>query len=111
MILFNMLRGFVSIPSDGLPYVLFSYAALVPWTFLTNAISFSGPSVASNAAVLKKISIPREVFPLAAVITALFDFCMASLVLVGMMVWFQVSFSWAVLWVPVLGTSSSPPLS
>lgn len=102
MVLFNMLRRFVSIPSDGLPYVLFSYAALVPWTFLTNAISFCGPSITTNAAVLKKIAIPREVFPLAAVVTALFDFCMAGLVLAGMMLWFRVSVSWTLLWLPVL---------
>lgn len=102
MVLFNLLRGFVSIPSDGLPYVLFSYAALVPWTFLTNAVSFCGPSVAINATVVKKIAIPREVFPLAAVVTALFDFCMAGLVLAGMMLWFRVSMSWALLWLPVL---------
>ena len=102
MVLFNMLRGFVSIPSDGIPYVLFSYAALVPWTFLTNAISFSGPSVATNATVVKKIVTPREVFPLAAVVTALFDFGMASLVLAGMLFWFHVSVSWALLWLPIL---------
>jgi lipopolysaccharide transport system permease protein len=102
MVLFNMLRGFVSIPSDGLPYVLFSYAALVPWTFLVNAISFSGPSIAANAPIIKKIAMPREVFPLAAVVTALLDFAMAGLVLVGMMLWFRVSISWALLWLPVL---------
>jgi lipopolysaccharide transport system permease protein len=104
MVLFNMLRGFVSIPSDGLPYVLFSYTALVPWTFLTNAISFSGPSVAANATVIKKIAMSREVFPLAAITTALFDFCMAGLVLAGMMLWFRVSVSWNLLWLPVLVT-------
>lgn len=102
MVLFNMLRGFVSIPSDGLPYALFSYTALVPWTFLTNAISFCGPSIALNATVIKKITMPREVFPLAAVVTALFDFCMASLVLAGMMLWFRISLGWALLWLPVL---------
>jgi lipopolysaccharide transport system permease protein len=102
MVLFNMLRGFVSIPSDGIPYVLFSYTALVPWTFLTNAISFCGPSIARNASVLKKIAIPREVFPLAAIVTALFDFCMASLVLAGMLLWFRISMVWTLLWLPVL---------
>lgn len=102
MVLFNMVRKFVSITSEGLPYVLFSYAGLVPWTFVTNAISFCGPSVTSNAAVLKKIAVPREVFPLAAVVTALFDFCMAGLVLAGMMLWFRVPISWALLWLPIL---------
>ena len=102
MVLFNMLRGFVSIPSDGIPYVLFSYAALVPWTFFTNAMSLCGPSVVSNASVIKKIAVPREVFPLAAVTTALFDFCMSGLVMAGMMLWFRVPVGWALLWLPVL---------
>lgn len=101
-VLFNMLRGFVSIPSDGIPYVLFSYTALVPWTFFTNALSFCGPSVALNANIIKKMAMPREVFPLAAVVTALFDFLMSGLILVGMMIWFRVPVSWSVLWVPVL---------
>lgn len=102
MVLFTMLRSFVDISSEGAPYALFSYAALVPWTFFTNAVSLSGPSVRSNGAVIKKIALPREVFPLAAVVTALFDFTMSGLVLAGMMVWFKVSVSWSLLWLPVL---------
>ncbi len=98
MVLFNMIRGFVSIPSDGLPYIIFSYSALVPWTFFSNAINLAGPSVYSNAAVIKKIALPREVFPLAAVVTALFDFAMAGLVLAGMMLWFRVPLTWSLLW-------------
>ena len=102
MVLFTMLRGFVNIPSDGVPYVIFSYSALVPWTFFTNAVSFCGPSVAMNAGILKKISMSREVFPLAAVVTATFDFFMASIILVGMMIWFHVPLTLSALWVPVL---------
>jgi homopolymeric O-antigen transport system permease protein len=102
MVLFNMLRGFVDIASDGVPYVIFSYSALVPWTFFSNAVSFCGPSVYANAAVLKKIVLPREVFPLAAVVAALFDLGMSSIVLLGMMVWFHVRPTWALLWLPVL---------
>ena len=52
--------------------------------------------------VIKKIAIPREIFPLSAVITALFDFIMAGVVLVGMMIWFQVSVNWTLLWLPIL---------
>jgi len=102
MVLFTMLRGFVNIPSEGVPYVLFSYAALVPWTFFTNAVSFCGPSVTSNAGVIKKMALPREVFPLAAVTTALFDFAMSGLVMAGMMLWFRVPVGWTLLWLPVL---------
>ena len=102
MVLFNLLRSIVDIPSDGVPYVIFSYAGLVPWTFFTNAVSFCGPSIALNANVVKKSSIAREVFPASAVVTALFDLVMAGLVLFGMMVWFQVPFTWALLWLPML---------
>ena len=91
MLLFNMLRGFVNIPSDGLPYVLFSYAALVPWTFFTNSVSACGPSILTNAEIIKKIALPREVFPLAAVAATAFDFLMSGIILAGMMVWFKVS--------------------
>lgn len=102
MLLFNMLRGFVNIPSDGLPYILFSYAALVPWTFFTNAVAACGPSITANAEVIKKIALPREVFPLAAVSATLFDFAMSSLVLAGLMTWYKVQVGIALLWLPVL---------
>ncbi|MDQ7782420.1 MAG: ABC transporter permease [Desulfomonilaceae bacterium] len=102
MLLFNMLRGFVDIPSDGMPYVLFSYSALVPWTFFTNAISSCGPCIINNAEIIKKIALPREVFPLAAVVATLFDFAMSSIVLACMMVWFNVPVGRSLLWIPVL---------
>lgn len=102
MVLFTMLRGFVNIPSEGVPYIIFSYSALVPWTFFSNAVNFCGPSVAINASVLKKISLPREVFPLSAVVTAVFDFLMASVILAGMMIWFHLPVRLTILWIPVL---------
>jgi homopolymeric O-antigen transport system permease protein len=102
MVLFTMLRGFVNIPSEGIPYVLFSYSALVPWTFFTNAISSCGPSIVDNAEVIKKIALQREVFPLAGVTTALFDLVMSGIVLAGMMVWFRVPVGPSLLWLPVL---------
>ncbi len=102
MVLFNMLRGFVSIPSDGLPYILFSFTGLAPWTFVTNAVSACGPSITNNAEVIKKIAMPREVFPLSAVSATLFDFFMSMILLTGMMLYFKVAVSWQLLWLPVL---------
>ncbi len=102
MLLFNMLRGFVNIPSDGIPYVLFSYSALVPWTFFTNAVAACGPSITTNAEVIKKIALPREVFPLASVTSTLFDFAMSGIILAGMLIWFKVSVGWQLLWLPFL---------
>lgn len=102
MVLFNMMSGFVHIPSDGVPYIIFSYSALVPWTFFTNAVTLCGPSIASNAPILKKMALPREVFPVSAVTTALFDFLMAFVILIGMMMYFSVPFTRFLVWLPVL---------
>lgn len=102
MLLFNMLRGFVNIPSDGVPYILFSYTGLVPWTFFTNSVAACGPSITQNAEIIKKISMPREVFPLASVVATLFDFAMSAIVLAGLMIWYKVSVGIGILWIPVL---------
>ena len=99
MVIFNLLHKIVNISSDGMPYLVFSYSALVPWTFFTNAVMFCGPSALQNAAIIKKSSVPREVFPLSAVIVALFDFLMSFTVLLAIMLWFGVKFSWLMLWV------------
>ncbi len=102
MLLFNMLRGFVNIPSDGIPYVLFSYSALVPWTFFTNAVAACGPSITTNAEVIKKIALPREVFPLASVTSTLFDSPCRELSLPPCLSGFKVSVGWQLLWLPIL---------
>jgi lipopolysaccharide transport system permease protein len=102
MVVFTIIRGFVNIPSEGVPYVIFSYSALVPWGFFSSAVNGCGPSIIGNAGILKKMAVPREVFPLAAVLTAAFDLLMSGLVLAGMMLWFRVPVGWSLLWVPIL---------
>lgn len=99
MVIFSMLHRIMNISSDGIPYIIFSYSGLVPWTFFTNAVMFCGPSIIQNAAIIKKSPIPREVFPVSAVITTLFDFLMSFIVLIGMMFWFHIKISLLVLWV------------
>lgn len=102
MVIFTFLRGIVDIPSDGIPYPIFSFTVLVPWAFFTAAVTACGGSVMGNASIIKKMPIAREVFPLAATVTAAFDLVMSGLVLAGLMVWFKVPAGWALLWVPVL---------
>jgi lipopolysaccharide transport system permease protein len=102
MVIFTFIRGVLNISSEGVPYVIFSYSALVPWTFFSNAVTRSGPSVYVNGGILKKISIAREVFPFSEVVTSLIDFFISSLILLGMMIWFSVPFGWSLLWVPLL---------
>ena len=107
MVVFTLLRGVIKIPSDGVPYIIFSYSALVPWTFFTNSINRCGPSILSNGSLIKKIDMPREVFPLSAIVTSFFDFMMSGIVLVGMMVYFKVEFSLMLLWLPILLLTTS----
>lgn len=102
MTVFTFLRAVVNIPSDGIPYVIFSYAALVPWLFFANGVTRAGQSVLSNANLIKKSPVPREIFPLAAVATALFDFCMSGIVLAAMMVYYRVQIGAALVWLPAL---------
>jgi lipopolysaccharide transport system permease protein len=102
MVIFTFLRGVLDISSEGVPYVIFTYSALVPWTFFSNAVTRCGPSVAANAAVLKKMAVFREVFPLAGVAASFVDFVISSFILVGMMIWFRVPIGVPLLWVPLL---------
>jgi len=102
MLLFIFLRGVTGFSDEGIPYPIFTFAALVPWTFFSNAVVQSAPSALMNANVIKKIAAPREVFPLSAVMTALFDFAMSGAVLVGFMIWYQIPVGFALLWLPLL---------
>lgn len=102
MVVFTFLRTVVDIPSDGIPYVLFSYAALVPWTFFANAVNRAGPSILSNASLIKKSPVAREIFPLAALATAFFDFVISGIILAGMMIYFRVPAGVVLLWLPLL---------
>lgn len=102
MVIFTFIRGVLKISSEGIPYVLFTYSALVPWTFFSNAVTRCGPSVIQNAGIVKKMDLPRLVFPTAAVSTSLFDLLMSGIILIGMMFWFHVPITWAILWLPIL---------
>jgi lipopolysaccharide transport system permease protein len=102
MVVFNLLHVVVEIPSDGMPYLIFSYAALVPWTFFQTTVTRGATSINANAAIIKKMAVPREIFPLVAMLSALFDMSMSGLILLGMMLIFGVPLTGAVLWLPIL---------
>ena len=94
---------FARIESDGIPYPLFSYAALLPWTFFSTALSFAIPSLIANSHIITKIYFPREVIPLAAVLAALLDFLIAAAAFVLLMIAYRVPPSWTLLYVlPIL---------
>jgi lipopolysaccharide transport system permease protein len=89
------------IPSDGLPYPIFSYSALLPWTLFAGALTRGGGSVVSNANLVSKIYFPRLILPLSGIISPLVDFAMAFVILGVMMIWYGTPLSWAILALPL----------
>ena len=78
------------VPSEGAPYALFAYTALLPWTFFATAISNATGSLVSHTQLITKVYFPREIVPLTYVIAALFDFVLGVVALVVLMMWFEV---------------------
>jgi lipopolysaccharide transport system permease protein len=93
---------FVRVPTDGIPYPIFYYSALLPWTFTATAISFGVTSLINNMNLVTKIYFPREIMPLAAILASLVDFLVAALIFVGMMVLYQVRLSPSLVTVPLI---------
>jgi lipopolysaccharide transport system permease protein len=103
MVVFSLFFGrLAGVPSDGIPYPIFSYAALVPWQFFANGLTASSTSLVASANLIKKIYFPRLVVPISAVLSGAVDFALAFLVLLGMMLFYGVVPTWAVLWLPPL---------
>jgi len=103
MLVFSVFFGrLAKMPSDGVPYPLFSFAALVPWTFFATGLSQSSNSLVSGANMLRKIYFPRLVMPTASVLAGVVDFGLAFLVLVGMMFFYGFTPSAAVVILPAL---------
>lgn len=101
MVIFTIVfSGFAKVPSDGLPYSIFVYAALLPWTYFSEAISRGSVSVINDANLVRKIYFPRVIMPLSAALTPLADFVPAFAILVGMMVWHGLTPSWSVFLLP-----------
>jgi lipopolysaccharide transport system permease protein len=90
MILFTIVFGRVAqISSDGVPYALFSYTALVPWTYFANAVSDSGGSLVKEVNMLGKIYFPRLILPLTSVLGRLIDLAISFVLLFAMMAWYR----------------------
>jgi lipopolysaccharide transport system permease protein len=101
--LFMVLQGILHISTGDVPYVLFAYAGLVPWAFFVNAVNRCGGSVGANAGIVKKVAVPRVVFPVTAVVTALADLAVSGVLLAVLLAWFGKSAGAYLLWlVPVL---------
>jgi len=91
MLVFTIIFGrLAKVDSNGLPYAIFSYTALVPWTFFANSLTEGTASLVSNANMLSKVYFPRVVLPLASVAAKAVDFIIAMLFLAVLMLWFKV---------------------
>lgn len=102
MVIFSLFFGrLAKIPSDGLPYPVFSYAALVPWTFFANALNQASNSLVASAQMVKKIYFPRLSLPIATVLASVVDFVLAFIVLLGMMFYYGLVPTMNVLWLPL----------
>ncbi len=86
----------------GVPYAIFLYAGLLPWTLFANSLGSSVNALVGNAGLLTKIYFPREIFILSTILAKMIDFFLASTVFVAMMIWYQIPITWNVLWfVPI----------
>jgi lipopolysaccharide transport system permease protein len=101
MVIFSLIFGRLArLPSDGVPYPIFTFAALVPWAFFANGLSHVSQSLVTNANLIKKVYFPRLVVPIAAMLAGVIDFFLAFIVLLAMMLYFGLVPTLNVLWLP-----------
>jgi lipopolysaccharide transport system permease protein len=102
MLVFSVIFGYLArIPSDGVPYPVFAFAALLPWQLFAYALTQSSNSIIENERLITKVYFPRLLIPLASVLAGLLDFAIAFVVLLGLMAWYQTTPTWAVVWLPL----------
>lgn len=102
MIIFTVIFGkLAKLPSDGIPYPVLTFTALLPWQFFANALSESSSSVVANANMISKIYFPRLIIPGSTVISGLVDFLLSFIILLVLMAWYEVVPTLAVLWLPL----------
>lgn len=102
MAVFSLFFGrLAKVPSDGLPYPVFAFAALVPWGFFSGSLTQAANSLVGNANLLKKVYFPRLVVPMSCSASALVDMGIAFGVLLGFMAWFGIAPTWNVVWLLV----------
>lgn len=103
IMIFTIIFGRVAkVPTDGIPYVLFSAVAVIPWTYMSESMLASSQSLVSDQGMLGKVYFPRAIFPLTPVFAKLVDFSISLLILVAVMVYYQVAPTWNLLLLPAL---------
>lgn len=102
IIIFSIIFGKVAqIPTGGIPYVLFSTVAIIPWTYMSTAMTQSSQSLVSNQNMLGKIYFPRLIFPLSPILSKLVNFSISIILLVSVMVYYEVAPTWNLMFFPL----------
>jgi len=100
MLLFTLIFSvLLKVPSEGVPYPIFSYSALLFWTFFSTSLNSAIPSLEANAGLIKKIYFPREFFPISSILAAMFDLAISAIILLGIMFYYHVHFTLNILYV------------
>jgi lipopolysaccharide transport system permease protein len=103
IIIFSIIFGKVAkIPTDGIPYVLFSTVAIIPWTYMSESMMTSSQSLVAGQNLLGKVYFPRLIFPLTSVLAKLVDFSISLMLVMAVMIYYQVSPTWNLVYLPLL---------
>jgi lipopolysaccharide transport system permease protein len=103
MVVFTIFFGHLAkVPSDGLPYPVFSLIALVPWTYFASALAGCSTSLSGYQHIISKVYFPRLIIPIAAVVAPLVDFAIGFVILIGFMAWYRIVPGASIVWLPAL---------
>jgi lipopolysaccharide transport system permease protein len=103
MVIFSVVFGqLANLPSDGIPYPIFTYTALLPWNFFSSGLTRATASLVAGSNLVSKVYFPRVIIPLSAVMGALVDFAFAFLVLIGLMLYYGIAPTWRIVVLPFL---------
>jgi len=103
MVVFTIFFGHLAkVPSDGLPYPVFSLMALVPWTYFASALAGCSTSLSGYQHIISKVYFPRLIIPIGAVVAPLVDFAIGFAILIGFMAWYRIVPGPSIVWLPAL---------
>lgn len=102
IVIFSVIFGKVAkIPTDGIPYVLFATAAIIPWTYMSSAMTQSSASLVSDQNMLGKVYFPRLFFPITPILSKLVGFFISMILLIVVMVYYRVTPTWNIIYLPL----------
>ncbi len=101
MIVFTIIFGkLAKLPSEGVPYPILVFSAMLPWQFFANSLGGSSNSLINNANLLSKVYFPRLIIPTSAVVVSFVDFALSGMILLGLMAWYNFVPNWQILTLP-----------